>query len=132
MLVGNVIGGCPSTPKTVIFQTEGGEEMYAVLVGSEKVFTATANDIRKGKVAATDVGVVTGTKDIPDYTHVYAQIKTDDGMCLGVFAGTNEINSEAFIKIPVYDTNYVSKYYINNVWYEDSAGTIPWTSSSKL
>ena len=33
------------------------------------------------------------------------------------------------IEIPVYDKNYLMKYYINGAWYEDAAGTIPWTSA---
>lgn len=50
-----------------ILQDEDGTEYPAVLVDEETVFDATANDIREGKVAATDDGVITGTKDIPSY-----------------------------------------------------------------
>ncbi len=50
-----------------ILQDEDGTEYPAVLVDEETVFDATANDIRKGKVAATDDGVIIGTKDIPSY-----------------------------------------------------------------
>lgn len=50
-----------------ILQDEDGTEYPAVLVDEETVFDATANDIREGKVAATDDGVITGTKDIPAY-----------------------------------------------------------------
>lgn len=50
-----------------ILQDEDGTEWPAVLVDEETVFDATANDIREGKVAATDDGVITGTKDIPSY-----------------------------------------------------------------
>ena len=68
MIVGNIIGGgTPSSPKTITFQTSDGQEIQAVLVDSETVFTATVNDIREGKTAATDLGVVTGTKVIPAY-----------------------------------------------------------------
>lgn len=67
MIVGNVIGGHPVTPRTYIIQMDNGEEVPAVLVGSETVFTATANDIREGKVAASDTGIVTGDKVIPAY-----------------------------------------------------------------
>ena len=33
------------------------------------------------------------------------------------------------VAIPVYDEEYLFKYYINGNWYEDEAGTIPWSSS---
>lgn len=50
-----------------ILQDEDGTEWPAVLVDEETVFDATANDIREGKVAATDAGVTLGTKEIPAY-----------------------------------------------------------------
>lgn len=50
-----------------ILQDEDGTEYHAVFVDEETVFDATANDIREGKLAATDDGVVIGTKDIPSY-----------------------------------------------------------------
>lgn len=66
-IVGNTIGGGSGAPKSVIFQTEDGQEMHAVLVGSEVIFTAGPNDIREGKIAANANGVVIGTKVIPTY-----------------------------------------------------------------
>lgn len=53
--------------KTYILRDEAGTEMVATVVGEETLFTATANDIREGMVAATDEGVTTGTKVIPSY-----------------------------------------------------------------
>lgn len=70
MIVGNIIGANPVTPKTYIFQDEDGNEVVGVLVGEEQIFTATTNDIREGKVAGTEGGVVTGEKVIPSY-HTY-------------------------------------------------------------
>lgn len=52
---------------TYILVDENGNEYPAVYVDSEVIFTADANDIREGKVAATGTGVVTGTKEIPAY-----------------------------------------------------------------
>lgn len=58
----------PSALKTVILQDENGNEVAAgVVVKSETVFTATTNDVREGKVFASDSGVATGTKVIPSY-----------------------------------------------------------------
>ena len=50
-----------------ILVDEDGNEYPAVLVDEETMFDATANDIREGKVAATESGVTVGTKDIPSY-----------------------------------------------------------------
>lgn len=128
-IIGNVIGGGSGAPKSIVLQTEDGEEMYAVLVDSEVIFTAGANDIRKGKIAATANGVVIGTAVIPDCTKIYALINSTDGMCLGLFAGSVSVDNPKFIEIPVYDMEYVSKYYISGSWYEDAAGNVRWTSS---
>lgn len=66
MIVGNMVGGMPMT-KTFILETPDGKEIPAVLTDREIVFTATANDIREGKVAATATGVTIGEKVIPSY-----------------------------------------------------------------
>lgn len=52
---------------TYFLLTSDGREVPAVLVDSQTVFTATENDIREGAVAASNSGVVTGTKVIPSY-----------------------------------------------------------------
>lgn len=54
-------------PNTIILEDEYGNRIVAVLVGDEVVFDATANDIREGKVAATEEGVTVGEKFIPSY-----------------------------------------------------------------
>lgn len=70
-----------------------------------------------------------------NYAYNYAEIDDATGMCLGVVSSTdpNEAgpthSGTTYIEIPVYDENYVLKYYIDGNWYEDAAGTIPWTSS---
>lgn len=66
MIIGNIVGGKPLI-KSYILETEDGQEIPAVLTSQEVVFTATPNDIREGKVAATGSGVVTGEKVIPSY-----------------------------------------------------------------
>lgn len=50
-----------------ILVDENGTEVPAVLVDEETKFDATANDIRVGKIAATEKGVTVGTKEIPSY-----------------------------------------------------------------
>lgn len=66
MIIGNIVGGKPLI-KSYILETEDGQEIPAVLTSQEVVFTATPNDIREGKVAATGSGVVIGEKVIPSY-----------------------------------------------------------------
>ena len=74
MIVGNVIGSNPITPKTYILETNTGERIPAVLVAEETLFTATKDDIREGKTAGTEKGVITGEKVIPAY-HTHQGIK---------------------------------------------------------
>lgn len=69
MIIGNAVGGIPFA-KSYILETEDGTEIPAVLTDKEIVFTATTNDIREGKVAATGSGVVTGEKVIPSYNTI--------------------------------------------------------------
>lgn len=67
MIIGRVIGGNPVTPKSYVLVTEDGREIPGVLAGEQTVFTATANDIREGKIAGSEGGVITGEKIIPAY-----------------------------------------------------------------
>ena len=58
---GNVVGGGSGFGKTVIIEDADGNEFIGVVVGQEVMLTATADDIKLGKVAVTDAGVVVGT-----------------------------------------------------------------------
>lgn len=70
-----------------------------------------------------------------NYAYNYAEIDDATGMCLGVMTSTNPNSAgptgsgTTYVAIPVYDGEYLMKYYINGNWYEDAEGTIPWTSS---
>lgn len=68
-LTGNIVIGTiiEDDTQTYILVDEEGNELPAVVVNEETVFDATANDIRIGKVAVTNDGVTTGTKEIPAY-----------------------------------------------------------------
>lgn len=70
-----------------------------------------------------------------NYAYNFAEVQDIDGWCVGVIT-TTDPNTEGptpqgttYVTIPVYDEEYIFKYYINGSWYEDAAGTIPWTSS---
>jgi hypothetical protein len=62
-IVGNMVGCYSPMGKTFILEDENGNELTGIVVDQEVVFTATASDIVKGKVAGTDDGVVIGTHE---------------------------------------------------------------------
>lgn len=65
-----------------------------------------------------------------NYAYNYAQIDPETNMCIQVQTTTLDCSDEEdLVEIPVYDEEYLFKYYINGNWYEDAEGTIPWTSS---
>lgn len=64
-----------------------------------------------------------------NYAYNYAVITLETGLCTGVQSTTSPTSNPRLIEIPVYDVNYVDKYYLNGSWWEDAAGTIPWESS---
>lgn len=62
-IVGNMIGCYSPIGKTFIIEDENGNEITGIVVEQETIFTATAADVVKGKVAGTDDGVVVGTHE---------------------------------------------------------------------
>ena len=66
-----------------------------------------------------------------NYAYNFAYVDPATHMCLQVITTTDpeQANEPNWVEIPVYDINYALKYYIDGNWYEDPAGTIPWTSS---
>lgn len=70
-----------------------------------------------------------------NYAYNYAEIDDATNMCIGVISTSNPDHEgpmpggTTYVRIPVYDEEYVMKYYIDGNWYEDAEGTIPWTSS---
>ena len=62
-IIGHMIGCYSPIGKTFIIEDENGNEITGIVVDKETVFTATAADIVKGKIAGTDDGVVVGTHE---------------------------------------------------------------------
>lgn len=60
MISGNAVGSYSHLGKTFTLVDESGAEVIGVIVDNETKFTATADDIKVGKVAATDTGVTEG------------------------------------------------------------------------
>lgn len=65
-----------------------------------------------------------------NYAYNYAEIDPETNMCIGFMSTTApDTVTPNLVQVPVNDPEYMGKYYINGNWYEDAAGTIPWTSS---
>jgi hypothetical protein len=66
-----------------------------------------------------------------NYAYIFVEIDPDTNMCIGIETTTDQSQGELpnKIEVPVYDEEYLFKYYINGSWYEDAEGTIPWQSS---
>lgn len=67
-----------------------------------------------------------------NFAYNYAEIELDTGLCVAVESRSRALDLTVYpemIEIPVYDEDYIDKYYINGAWYEDAEGTIPWQSS---
>ena len=61
MICGNLVGGITGYGKTFVIVDEKGNELTGVLVDEITIFDATADDIKLGKIAASDSGIVIGT-----------------------------------------------------------------------
>ena len=61
IIYGNIVGGGSGLGKTYLLEDNDGNQFTGILVDELTVFTATAEDIKIGKVAGTDSGIVTGT-----------------------------------------------------------------------
>lgn len=62
-IVGNMAGCYSQMGKTFVLVDNEGNELTGIVVDNVTVFTATADDILKGKTAGTEDGVVTGTHE---------------------------------------------------------------------
>lgn len=73
---------------TYVLVDEDGNEIPAVFVENETIFTATENDIRIGKIAANQNGIVTGIKEIPTYQAIegYVTIKPGKSMDIPLYS----------------------------------------------
>lgn len=76
------------------------------------------------------------------YYYNFAEIDPSTHMCIGVETTTVDASGTGnLIPIPVYDEEYICKYYLcdnhpeftydctDGSWYEDAQGQIPWQSA---
>ena len=61
---GNMVGSYSAIGKTFILVDEDGNEITGVVVDKQTIFTATDDDVREGKVYASNDGVSVGTLQI--------------------------------------------------------------------
>lgn len=69
----------------------------------------------------------------PRLTYIYAQIMKSTRKCVAVLTSeTPKTDSNIFeyVRLDTYELSYRNKYYIDGAWYEDSAGTIPWSPTT--
>lgn len=108
VIYGNTVGGGGALGKSVIIQGDDGTELVGVVVGQETVMTATPNDIRKGKIAATEAGIVEGEKDIPAYrtTAGYRAIKSGAAFSIPLAVNDKYDYTKIQCIITPYNTNF--------------------------
>lgn len=63
MIYGNVVGGSSGFGKTFIIEDTDGNSYTGVVVENITVFDATPADLKVGKVAASDSGIIVGTHE---------------------------------------------------------------------
>lgn len=65
-----------------------------------------------------------------NYYYNFAEIDWATNMCIAVITTTSDDSANPnYVPIPIYDEEYILKYYIDGNWYKDAAGTIPWKSA---
>lgn len=60
----------------------------------------------------------------------YARVNKSTRKCVAVFTSEEECYDNAlyeYIRLDSLIEEYYGKYYIDGAWYEDAAGTIPWS-----
>lgn len=104
---------------TFILVDKDGNEYPAIYVDSDIEFTATENDIRLGKTAITGAGVVTGTKDIPNYRAEEGFEVVKPGEPLNIYL-LSDMCSYTTIQIIIcdYDTNLTNSVSATKVGIE--------------
>ena len=61
VIYGNLVGGIGSFGKTFVIEDVNGSQLTGVVVEELTMFNATAEDVKLGKVAASDSGIIVGT-----------------------------------------------------------------------
>jgi len=132
MISGNMVGSYSQFGKTFILTDENGNELTGVVVGQKTVFTANAaEDIREGKVAATDEGVVTGKVAIPNYetTEGYKIITAGSPFSVTLSRGDRYDYTRLQVIICNFNTTILNSVSSEKVSIEDSVYEVNSTTS---
>lgn len=120
MINGNAVGGITGYGKTFILVDENGNEVVGTVVDELTVFDADPSvDIREGKTAVIDSGVVTGSAVIPNYfTYTGNKVVTNNSnFVLPIQDGWDYTKLQAMIcnfNTDVANSVYVDKVVIEN------------------
>lgn len=63
MIYGNIVGGSAGFGKSFVIEDINGNSFTGVVTDSLTILTATAADIKLGKIAGTENGIVVGTHE---------------------------------------------------------------------
>lgn len=122
MISGNMVGSYSQIGKTFILMDENGNELVGVVTDSAKVFDATDNDVRDGKIYVSDSGVSIGTKDIPAYITTKASTYIFPGDQFSI--SLSDRNRYDYTKIQgiiaKYNTSLIDSVYTDKIIINDS------------
>lgn len=125
VIYGNMVGGGSAPLKTVKLVDENGVELVGVVVDQEVVFTANAaEDIREGKVAATDAGIVTGSAFIPNYKTCEGTKLVLNGNSFSLFMAENYDYTKLQAVICSFNTNLLNSVSTEKVVINDNVYTV--------
>lgn len=122
-IYGNMVGSSGGIlGKTVEIISDDGVDLMGVVTDQETVLTASPNDIRKGKIAATEYGIIEGEKDIPAYrtTMAYRLILPNENFSISL-PGYNQYDyTKIQCIIALYSSDYSTNAKIKYVSINDS------------
>lgn len=119
-ILGNMAGCYSPMGKTFILTDERGTELTGVVVGQETVFTATADDIKIGKIAATNEGITEGV-DTKTYRMANGRQLVSSGSSLSIpLSDYNQYNyTKLQCMIAPFNTSVTDSVAINQVVIDD-------------
>ena len=127
-IYGNCVGGV-GLERTYILVDEDGKEFTATFVDNETALDATPNDIRLGKLAATDAGVTIGEKLIPSYHTTEGRKVVPAGSEFKITGLRNYDYTKLQVLICVYGTSMADSVATEKVVIEDNVYSVGSTES---
>lgn len=130
-IYGNMVGGAGLAQSYILEDSEG-KQLTAVMVDKDTMFDATENDIREGKVAATEKGVVTGQKVIPAYHTTQGFVEIPSGSRFEI-TSLIDLNAYDYTKLQVviceFNTSLSDSVSTNKVVINDNVYQVQSTDS---